>query len=120
MTALGLDDEEESEDTVLDNVGQAFFELMGDMPYVSTLTGGRIPISAALPIKELYSGKDQYGNDLSILGYGCMRFPRNHGKIDLEKSYVNIQDQRGGRGAGFYEEKEEVKKKLETLREAFT
>ena len=62
---FGFDDEEESEDTVLDNVGQAFFELMGDMPYVSTLTGGRIPISAALPIKELYSGKDQYGNEKS-------------------------------------------------------
>ena len=28
--------------------------------------------------------KDKYGNDLSILGYGCMRFPRKHGKIDLE------------------------------------
>ena len=28
--------------------------------------------------------KDKYGNDLSILGYGCMRFPKNHGKIDME------------------------------------
>ena len=28
--------------------------------------------------------KDKYGNDLSILGYGCMRFPRKHGKIDME------------------------------------
>lgn len=28
------------------------------------------------------------------------------GTVDLEKSYVMIQDQRGGRGAGFYEEKE--------------
>ena len=27
--------------------------------------------------------KDQYGNDLSILGYGCMRFPRKNGKIHL-------------------------------------
>lgn len=28
--------------------------------------------------------KDKYGNPLSILGYGCMRFPRKHGKIDME------------------------------------
>ena len=25
--------------------------------------------------------KDKYGNELSVLGYGCMRFPRKHGKI---------------------------------------
>ena len=23
--------------------------------------------------------KDKYGNELSILGYGCMRFPKKHG-----------------------------------------
>ena len=28
--------------------------------------------------------KDKYGNDLSILGYGCMRFPKKHGKIIME------------------------------------
>ena len=27
--------------------------------------------------------KDKYGNDLSILGYGCMRFPRKNGKIHM-------------------------------------
>ena len=27
--------------------------------------------------------KDKYGRDLSILGYGCMRFPRSGAKIDL-------------------------------------
>lgn len=26
---------------------------------------------------------DKYGNALSILGYGCMRFPRKNGKIDM-------------------------------------
>ena len=26
---------------------------------------------------------DKYGNPLSILGYGCMRFPRKQGKIDM-------------------------------------
>ena len=28
--------------------------------------------------------KDKYGNDLSVLGYGCMRFPKKHGKIVME------------------------------------
>lgn len=28
--------------------------------------------------------KDKYGNDLSALGYGCMRFPKKHGKIVME------------------------------------
>jgi hypothetical protein len=31
---------------------------------------------------------------------------KDDGSIDLEKSYINIQDQRGGRGAGFYEVEE--------------
>ena len=65
IKAFGWDDDEESEDTVLDNLEQGFFELMGDMPYVSTFTGGRIPISSALPIEELYKGEDQYGNEKS-------------------------------------------------------
>ncbi len=30
--------------------------------------------------------KDRYGNDLSILGFGCMRFPRAMGQIDLKKT----------------------------------
>ena len=29
---------------------------------------------------------DKYGNPLSVLGYGCMRFPRKAGKIDLKKT----------------------------------
>ena len=34
--------------------------------------------------------KDKYGNDISILGYGCMRFSRTAGKIDLEKAEKEI------------------------------
>ena len=29
--------------------------------------------------------KDKYGNDLSILGFGCMRFQRKMGQIDLDE-----------------------------------
>ena len=28
---------------------------------------------------------DKYGNELSVLGFGCMRFPRKMGQIDLEE-----------------------------------
>lgn len=34
--------------------------------------------------------KDRYGNDLSILGYGCMRFTQSGGKVNLEKAEKEI------------------------------
>ena len=34
--------------------------------------------------------RDKYGNDISILGYGCMRFTQNGGKIDLDKAEQEI------------------------------
>ncbi|MDE6627109.1 MAG: aldo/keto reductase [Lachnospiraceae bacterium] len=34
--------------------------------------------------------KDKYGNDVSVLGYGCMRFTQNGGKIDLDKAEKEI------------------------------
>ena len=33
---------------------------------------------------------DKYGNQISILGYGCMRFTQRAGKIDLEKAEKEI------------------------------
>lgn len=33
---------------------------------------------------------DQYGNRISVLGYGCMRFSQSGGKIDLEKTEKEI------------------------------
>ncbi len=30
--------------------------------------------------------KDKYGTDLSILGFGCMRFPRKLGQVDMKKT----------------------------------
>ena len=68
IKAFGLDDDEESEDTVLDNIEQGFLALLEDMPYASVvMDGGRIPISSALPIGELITGKDEYGNEKSRL-----------------------------------------------------
>ncbi len=65
MTVFGFDDDEDSEDTVLDNIEQGFLALLEDLPYTSTLTGGRIPISSALPITELVKGQDEWGNEKS-------------------------------------------------------
>ena len=34
---------------------------------------------------------DKYGNPLSILGYGCMRFPKKHGKVDMQATEALIR-----------------------------
>lgn len=34
--------------------------------------------------------KDKYGNDLSVLGFGCMRFTSTAGKIDIDKAQAEI------------------------------
>ena len=34
--------------------------------------------------------KDKYGNELSILGFGCLRFPQKLGKIDMEQTEKQI------------------------------
>ncbi|MBE6960985.1 MAG: aldo/keto reductase [Ruminococcaceae bacterium] len=34
--------------------------------------------------------QDKYGNPISALGFGCMRFPQNMGKIDLEETEREI------------------------------
>lgn len=34
--------------------------------------------------------KDKYGNDLSVLGFGCMRFQQKLGKIDMQKAEQQI------------------------------
>ena len=65
IKTFGWDDEEDDEDTVLDNIEEGFLSLLGDLPYTSTLTGGRIPIASALPVTELIKGEDQYGNEKS-------------------------------------------------------
>lgn len=67
LTAFGYDDDEESEDTVLDNIEQGFLALLEDLPYTGTLTGGRIPIASALPVEQFITGKDDYGNEKSRL-----------------------------------------------------
>lgn len=34
--------------------------------------------------------KDRYGNDISILGFGCMRFPRKAGILDMKETEKEI------------------------------
>ena len=35
--------------------------------------------------------KDKYGNELSILGFGCLRFPQKLGRIDMEETEREIK-----------------------------
>lgn len=67
MILFGFDDDEDSEDTAGDNFWQFVQGVGEDLPYVSTLTGGRIPIQSVLPIEQLYNGTDDYGNEKSRL-----------------------------------------------------
>ena len=34
---------------------------------------------------------DKYGNELSVLGFGCLRFPQKNGKIDLDATRAQIK-----------------------------
>ena len=34
--------------------------------------------------------KDRYGNEISVLGFGCMRFTQKGGKFDFEKAEKEI------------------------------
>ena len=36
--------------------------------------------------------KDKYGNPLSVLGFGCLRFPQKGGKIDMEETEREIME----------------------------
>ena len=36
--------------------------------------------------------EDKYGNPLSVLGFGCLRFPQKHGKIDMEETEKEIME----------------------------
>ena len=69
MTAFGYDDEEDSEDTVLDNLAQAILALAEDLPYTSVaLDGGRVPMSSAIPdVASALRGEDEYGNEIGVV-----------------------------------------------------
>lgn len=46
--------------------------------------------------------KDKYGNDISVLGYGCMRFSQSGGKIDIAKAEKEIMEAYNG-GVNYYD-----------------
>ncbi len=57
-----------------------------------------MPLSARLFLSlsqeegRLQYRKDKKGTELSILGYGCLRFTKKNGKIDLEKAEKEIME----------------------------
>ena len=46
--------------------------------------------------------RDRYGNELSILGYGCMRFTQKAGRIDLDKAQEELLFAYGS-GVNYYD-----------------
>ena len=46
--------------------------------------------------------KDKYGNDLSVLGFGCMRFPQKLGRIDMAQTEEQIMMAYHG-GVNYYD-----------------
>lgn len=95
IKTLGLDDDEEDEDTVLDNIEEGFMALLEDMPYSSLMTGGRIPIESALPIAEFVKGEDRYGNEKSrwdtlaeVAPYYLM--PGGYGQVKKTKAGMDM------------------------------
>ena len=46
--------------------------------------------------------KHKYGNKLSVLGFGCMRFTQTLGKIDLDKAEQEIMAAFRG-GVNYYD-----------------
>ena len=46
--------------------------------------------------------KDKKGNELSVLGFGCMRFEKKGGRIDLEKAEKEIMEA-FNRGVNYYD-----------------
>ena len=46
--------------------------------------------------------KDKYGNDLSVLGFGCMRFQRKQGRIDMKLAEEQIMQAYAG-GVNYYD-----------------
>lgn len=64
------DDDEEEKKTISERFWSSIQELLDSLPLGNLISGsgnGRLPISDALPIKELISGKDSNGNDKSRL-----------------------------------------------------
>ncbi len=61
MDIFNPDDNDEK--TIIERAEESIKGFIEDnVPFISTFTGGRIPLSSALPIKELWNGEDQYGN----------------------------------------------------------
>ncbi len=91
---FGFDDDEESEDTFGDNLEQAFQGLLEDLPYTGTFTGGRIPIESALPIEEIITGKDSYGNEkdrIETIGEALPYYILPGGYGQLKKTAAGLQ-----------------------------
>lgn len=65
QTLFGIGGDDEEDKPFSERAEAATLQLLKSLPYTSTFTGGRIPIGQAFPVKQLVTGKDEYGNDKS-------------------------------------------------------
>lgn len=64
---FGLDEEDDDKE-ISERLEEAKDMILDQIPFANLISGGgRFPIASALPIKELVSKKDQYGNEKSRL-----------------------------------------------------
>jgi|GEM_PF-2273581 len=63
QTLFGIGGDDEEDKPFSERAEAATLQLLKSLPYTSTFTGGRIPIGQAFPVKQLVTGKDEYGND---------------------------------------------------------
>lgn len=65
-TLFGAGEDDEEEKTFAERAEAAALQLLKALPYSSLIVdGGRIPIGKALPITELATGEDEYGNKIN-------------------------------------------------------
>ena len=101
IKTFGLDDEEESEDTVEDNIEQGLMSLLEDLPYSSLITnGGRIPVTTALPFDEIFN-QDNFSNKSFLQRAGdaikevapYYLLPTGYGQIKKTKQGLDMFDE---------------------------
>lgn len=73
-------------------LGSVYWLRNGMVIRISILPESNRSISKYEEKNSMNYRKDKYGNDISILGYGCMRFTTSAGRIDLDKAEKEVME----------------------------
>ena len=94
---FGLDDDDKDK-SLDERMTESAQLLIDSLPFVSTFTGGRIPLSSALPnVQELITGKDEYGNEKSRLDtlkepLPYLLMPTGYSQLNKTKGALEMYD----------------------------